>query len=118
MIDKSLLETFSNPYPQRNYEIIIVQPEFTSLCPKTGHPDFGTIRVKYIPDEKCIELKSLKLYLQTYRNEGVFYERLINQILDDLSDILEPRMMEIVGEFTPRGGISTTIKVEYKKRRC
>ncbi len=115
MIDKNLLETFENPYPNRDYEILIIQPEFTSLCPKTGHPDFGTIRIKYVPDRKCIELKSLKLYLQTYRNEGVFYERLVNEVLDDLCGILEPRMMEIIGEFTPRGGISTSIKVEYKK---
>ncbi len=115
MVDKNLLETFDNPYPQRDYEILITQPEFTSLCPKTGHPDFGTIKIRYIPDKKCIELKSLKLYLQTYRNEGVFYERLINRILDDLCEILEPRVMKIVGEFTPRGGISTTVTVEYRK---
>ena len=116
MIDKKLLDVFDNPYPHRDYEILIVQPEFTSLCPKTGHPDFGTIRIRYVPDKKCIELKSLKLYLQTYRNEGAFYESLINRILDDLCELLEPRKMEIVGEFTPRGGISTRVTVEYKRR--
>jgi 7-cyano-7-deazaguanine reductase len=116
MIDIKSLETFENPYPDRDYEIFIQQPEFTSVCPKTGHPDFGTIEIRYIPDKTCIELKSLKLYLQGFRNEGVFYERLVNRILDDLCHLLQPRFMEIVGRFTPRGGISTTIKVEKVKK--
>ncbi len=114
MVDKSILETFENPYPSRDYEILIEQPEFTSLCPKTGHPDFATITIRYIPGPLCIELKSLKLYLQQYRNEGIFYERLVNQIVDHLGDLLHPRMMEIIGRFTPRGGITTTVKVQYK----
>ncbi|MFA5865661.1 MAG: preQ(1) synthase [Phycisphaerae bacterium] len=114
MVDTKVLETFENPYPSRDYEILIHQPEFTSLCPKTGHPDFATIEIRYIPGPRCIELKSLKIYLQGYRNEGIFYERLTNQILDDLVRILEPKMMEIISRFTPRGGIGTTVKVQHK----
>jgi 7-cyano-7-deazaguanine reductase len=114
MADKTILETFENPYPQRDYEIFISQPEFTSVCPRTGHPDFGTLEFRYIPGPRCVELKSLKLYLQGYRNEGVFYERVVNMILDDLVEAVKPRKMEIVGRFTPRGGISTTITVRYE----
>jgi 7-cyano-7-deazaguanine reductase len=113
MVDVKILETFENPYPDRDYEIFIQQPEFTSLCPKTGHPDFATIEIRYIPGPKCIELKSLKIYLQGYRNEGIFYERLVNRILDDLVGVLQPKMMELTGRFTPRGGIGTTVKVQY-----
>lgn len=109
MIDKKILETFDNPCPGRDYEILIQQPEFTSLCPKTGHPDFATIEIRYIPGPRCVELKSLKIYLQGYRNEGVFYERLVNRILDDLVDVLAPKKMEVIGRFTPRGGIGTTV---------
>lgn len=113
MADKSLLEVFENPYPDRDYEIIIEQPEFTSLCPRTGHPDFATIEIRYIPGKYCIELKSLKLYLQSYRNDGIFYEELINKILDDLVEITQPVNMEVVGYFTARGGITTTVRVAY-----
>ncbi len=118
MSDKSKLEIFDNPYPGREYEVYIYQPEFTSLCPKTGHPDFGTIEIRYVPADKCIELKSLKLYLQTYRNDGVFYEKLTNQILDHLVEVTMPRRMEVKAIFTPRGGISTTITVDYRSDKC
>jgi 7-cyano-7-deazaguanine reductase len=114
MADKTILETFENPYPSRDYEIFIAQPEFTSVCPRTGHPDFGTLEIRYIPGPKCVELKSLKIYLQGYRNEGVFYERVVNMILDDLVEAVEPKMMELVGRFTPRGGIGTTVTVRHK----
>lgn len=113
MADKTILETFENPCPTRDYEITIVQPEFTSVCPKTGHPDFGTIEIRYNPGSKCVELKSLKLYLQGYRNEGIFYERAVNRILDDISSVVEPKFMEIVGRFSARGGITTHVKVQY-----
>jgi 7-cyano-7-deazaguanine reductase len=107
------LETFENPYPGRDFLIKHVAPEFTSVCPITGQPDFGTITIEYIADAVCVELKSLKFYLQGYRNEGVFYERLINQILDDLVAALGPRCMTITGEFTPRGGMHSTVVVDY-----
>lgn len=113
MSDKNLLETFENPYPHRDYEILIEQPEFTSLCPKTGHPDFATLTVRYVPDRVCIELKSLKIYLQSYRNDGVFYERLTNQILDDLVACCQPRRMTLTGRFSARGGITTTVIVDH-----
>lgn len=107
------LETFENPFPDREYQIEISCPEFTSMCPKTGLPDFGTIEITYIPDTHCVELKSLKYYLLNYRNRGVFYERLTNTILDDLISACKPRWMRIRGVFTPRGGIQTTVTVEY-----
>lgn len=110
---RSTLETFPNPFPQRDYEIETVCPEFTSLCPKTGHPDFGTLTFIYIPHDKCVELKSLKLYLQEFRNHGAFYEAVTNTILDDLVAVTEPRWMKLVGAYTPRGGIRTTVSVEY-----
>ncbi|MDR3233710.1 MAG: preQ(1) synthase [Planctomycetaceae bacterium] len=109
-----MLETFDNSYPNRDYVIEIVCPEFTSVCPKTGHPDFGTLTFRYIPDKLCVELKSLKLYLQQFRNEGIFYENITNRILDDLVKMLEPRQMTLTASFTPRGGISTTVSAEYK----
>jgi 7-cyano-7-deazaguanine reductase len=109
------LETFPNPNPRREYEIEIVQPEFTSLCPKTGHPDFGTIRIVYAPDRKCVELKSLKLWLQTYRDKGIFYEAATNEILDVLVKAVEPRRMTVSGEFTARGGITTTVRCAFEK---
>lgn len=115
--DQSLLEVFENPFPQRNYTIDTVCPEFTSLCPKTGQPDFGTLTISYIPDQFCFELKSLKLYLQQYRNHGAFYERVTNQILDDLVAVTRPRWMKIEAAFTPRGGIRTTVIVEFPDRR-
>ena len=103
------LETFENPAPQRDYEIVHTAHEFTSLCPVTGQPDFARIVVTYVADRLCVELKSLKLYLHAYRQRGVFYEALVNQILDDLVAALAPRRMEIRGEFTVRGGISSVI---------
>jgi len=108
-----LLETFENPNVERNYIIKTVCPEFTSVCPKTGQPDFGTITITYVADEVCYELKSLKLYLQQYRNYGAFYESVTNKILDDLVAITQPRMMEIRAEFTARGGIKTSVIVNY-----
>lgn len=110
---RDVLETFDNPHPHRDYVIETVCPEFTSVCPKTGQPDFGTLTITYVPDKKCIELKSLKFYLQQYRNYGAFYEDLTNRILDDLVAVCQPREMTIVAQFTPRGGIRTTVIVEY-----
>lgn len=107
------LETFPNPSPGRDYVIEIVCPEFTSLCPKTGHPDFGTITFRYVPDQSCVELKSLKLYLQRYRNEGAFYEAVVNRLLDDFVKVCQPRSCKVVGSFTPRGGITTSVTCEY-----
>jgi 7-cyano-7-deazaguanine reductase len=109
------IETFPNPRPGRDYEIAIACPEFTSVCPKTGLPDFGEIRITYVPDELCVELKSLKLYLVEYRNQGIFYEQVTNQILDDLVSACRPRRMTVVGDFTPRGGIKTAVSVTYQK---
>jgi 7-cyano-7-deazaguanine reductase len=103
------LETFPNQFPDREYEIEISCPEFTAVCPKTGQPDFGTILITYVPGQTCIELKSLKLYLFDYRNRGIFYEHSINTILDDLVAACRPRKMTVVGQFTPRGGISSKI---------
>lgn len=110
---RDILDVFDNSYPERDYEIEILCPEFTSVCPKTGQPDYGTITIQYIPDKKCIELKSLKLYMQRFRNEGIFYENVTNRILDDLVAVLEPRWIQIEAKFTPRGGISTNVTVEY-----
>ena len=110
---RDLLETFDNPFPKRNYTIDTVCPEFTSMCPKTGQPDFGTITISYIPNRLCYELKSLKLYLQQYRNHGAFYENVTNTILDDLVAATQPRWMKITADFTPRGGIRTTVIVEH-----
>ena len=107
------LETFPNPRPERDYEIHIDCPEFTSVCPKTGLPDFGTIRITYTPDAKCVELKSLKYYLIDFRNRGIFYEAVTNQILDDLVGLLAPRRMTVVGDFSARGGITTKVVATY-----
>ena len=109
------LETFDNPHPHRDYVIRHVAPEFTSVCPKTGQPDFGTITIEYVADALCVELKSLKFYLQAFRNVGVFYEDVINRILDDLVAALAPRRMTVTGEFTPRGGMHSVITAEYHK---
>ena len=111
----STVETFPNPQPGRDYEIDIRCPEFTSLCPKTGLPDFGEIRITYVPDTRCIELKSLKYYLIEFRNRGIFYEQVTNQILDDLVGACQPRKMTVTGDFTPRGGIKTTVTATYEK---
>jgi len=110
-----MLETFENSFPQRDYLIEIVCPEFTSVCPKTGQPDFGTLTFQYVPDQLCVEQKSLKLYLQQFRNQGIFYENITNRILDELVNLLQPRSMKLTAAFTPRGGISTTVTVEWKK---
>jgi 7-cyano-7-deazaguanine reductase len=107
------LETFENRYPDRDYKIQIVAPEFTSVCPKTGQPDFGTITVTYTPRGKCIELKSFKLYLQSFRNEGIFYENVTNAILDDLVGVLAPQWMKIEAAFSARGGITETVIVQH-----
>jgi 7-cyano-7-deazaguanine reductase len=112
---RDVLETFDNQYPGRDYTIEIVCPEFTSVCPKTGQPDFGTLTFRYVPDRKCMELKSLKLYLQQFRNEGIFYEHVTNRILDDLAAVLAPRRLELIASFTPRGGITTTVTAIYAK---
>ena len=108
------LETFPNPAPGRDYAIEIVCPEFTSLCPKTGQPDFGTITFIYIPAEKCVELKSLKLYLQRFRNEGMYYEAAVNRFLEDFVAACQPRRCKVIGAFTPRGGITTTVTCQVE----
>ena len=108
------IETFPNPRPGRDYEIDIRCPEFTSVCPKTGLPDFGEIRITYVPDELCIELKALKYYLIDFRNRGIFYEAVTNQILDDLVAACRPRRMSVVGDFSVRGGISTVVTAKYE----
>ncbi len=112
---RDVLETFENQYPVRDYTIEIVCPEFTSVCPKTGQPDFGTLTFRYVPDGKCVELKSLKLYLQQYRNEGIYYEHVTNRILDDLVSLLSPRRIELTAAFTARGGITTTVTATFTK---
>jgi 7-cyano-7-deazaguanine reductase len=116
MSEKPQLELFENPKPQRDYTISIRCPEFTSVCPKTGQPDFGTILIEYIPDKSCIELKSLKYYMQSFRNKGIFYESLTNEILDDLVAASKPRWMRITSQFTPRGGLSTDVCAEYSNQ--
>jgi 7-cyano-7-deazaguanine reductase len=114
---RNRLETFDNQFPGRDYVIEITCPEFTSVCPKTGQPDFGTLTISYTPDAKCVELKSLKLYLHSFRNEGIFYEHATNRILDDLVAIVSPRWMQIVAAFTPRGGITTRVIARYDAQR-
>lgn len=106
---RPLLEVFPNPEPGRGYEIAHTHHEFTSLCPLTGHPDFATLSVRYVPDRVCVELKSLKLYLHGYREQGVFYEALVNRILDDLVAAMAPRRIEVRGEFRGRGGITSVV---------
>ncbi len=111
------IETFPNKYPKRDYVITHVNPEFTSVCPITGLPDFATITVEYIPDKLCIELKSLKYYFFEFRNKGVFFETLVNEILDDLVAVCKPREMIVTGEFNTRGGIRSVIVAEHVKKR-
>ena len=114
MEDKiKLLETFENKYPERDYTVTHIAPEFTSLCPKTGQPDFATITLEYIPGDLCVELKSFKFYLQSYRNDGIFFESVTNKMLDDLVEVTKPRYMKITAEFNTRGGISSVIEAEY-----
>lgn len=107
------LQHFSNPKPERDYEIRFECPEFTCVCPMTGQPDFATIRVRYVPDQRCVELKSLKLYLWAFREEGHFHEAVTNRILDDLVELLAPRSMEVEGDFAVRGGIKTVVVARY-----
>lgn len=109
------LECFENSFPDREYWIEIKCPEFTSMCPKTGQPDFGTLIFKYVPDKKCVELKSLKLYLQKFRSEGIFYENITNRILDDFVTMVSPRRVTLESHWSPRGGISSVITVQYEK---
>ncbi|MCI0491917.1 MAG: preQ(1) synthase [Planctomycetes bacterium] len=110
---RGLLETFENQFPDRDYQIQIVSPEFTSVCPRTGQPDFGTLTISYTPDRKCVELKSLKFYLQSFRNQGIFYEHVTNTILDDLAAVVEPRWMKIEAAFHARGGMAETVTAKY-----
>ncbi len=116
-LDKKLssIKTFPNQFPK--YEITIEIPEFTSLCPKTGLPDFGTITIRYLPDKKCIELKSLKMYILDYRNLGIFYENAVNRILDDIVKACRPVKATVTGEFNPRGGIKSIIEASYPRNK-
>ncbi len=107
------LETFDNPQPQRDYTIRIEIPEFTCLCPKTGQPDFATIHLEYVPDARCVELKALKLYIWSFRDQGAFHEAVTNRILDDLAGACDPRFMRVRAEFNVRGGIYTTVVAEH-----
>jgi len=117
MSDKiNLLEVFENKHQYRDYLIVHQADEFTSLCPLTGHPDFGKITISYIPLKKCIELKSLKIYLQSFRNDGIFYENVINEILNDLVKVLKPKWIEVKGVFSVRGGIFSTVTASYGKK--
>jgi 7-cyano-7-deazaguanine reductase len=110
------IETFPNPQPGRDYEVAITCPEFTSVCPKTGLPDFGEIRISYVPGDRCIELKSLKYYMIDFRNRGIYYEAVTNQILDDLVAACQPRRMTVAGDFSVRGGIKTVVTASYDER--
>jgi 7-cyano-7-deazaguanine reductase len=112
------LETFANRHPGRDYTIIHTCPEFTALCPKTGQPDFATLRISYVPDRLCVELKSLKLYLLGYRDQGVYYEHVTNLILDDLLAALRPRSISVEGDFRTRGGISSVVRACYEPKRA
>jgi 7-cyano-7-deazaguanine reductase len=114
---RTILDTFPNPSPQRDYEIKFVFSEFTSVCPITGQPDFATITVAYVPDRLCVEMKSLKLYFFAYRNKGIFYEAVINTILDDLAAVLKPRRMTVIGDFAARGGTTATISASLPEKR-
>src|SRR5437762_6707315 len=114
-VSSPTLETLPNPRPERDYQIAINCPEFTSVCPKTGLPDFGEIRITYVPDAQCIELKSLKYYLIEFRNRGIFYEHVTNQILDDLVQAIHPRRLTVAGDFSVLRGIKTTVTAEYQE---
>lgn len=116
MSDKiKILETFENKFPERDYRVVHTAPEFTSLCPKTGQPDFATMTVDYIPDALCIELKSLKFYFNSYRNDGIFFESVTNMILEDLVNACSPRYMKLTADFNVRGGITSVVEAEYIK---
>jgi 7-cyano-7-deazaguanine reductase len=110
------LEAVPNPHPDRDYEVAMAIPEFTCLCPITGQPDFATIRIRYVPDQHLVELKSLKLYIWSYRDEGIFHEDVTNRILNDLVQALRPRWAEVTGDFNVRGGIKTEVRAAYGKR--
>jgi 7-cyano-7-deazaguanine reductase len=113
---RTILDSFANPRPGRNYQIKFVFPEFASVCPVTGQPDFATITVQYVPAKRCVEMKSLKLYFFAYRNRGIFYEAAINTILDDLVHVLKPKRMTVTGDFNVRGGTAATITAEYPNK--
>ncbi len=115
-IQESKLEVFANKYSDRDYEITITDPEFSCLCPKTGYPDFAVIEVRYIPDKYCLELKSFKLFINKFRDRGIFHEEATNEILDELVKVLHPRFMSIKGDFNPRGNIHTVVKAEYRAK--
>ena len=117
MSSEKPIETFPNPRPGRDYEIAIACPEFTSVCPMTGLPDFGEIRITYVPGDRCIELKALKFYMIDFRNRGIFYESVTNQILDDLVAACQPRRMTVVGDFSARGGITTVVTASFEAGR-
>jgi 7-cyano-7-deazaguanine reductase len=112
----SQLDTFPNPNSGRDFTVEIVCPEFTSVCPMTGQPDFGTITYSYVPADRCVELKSLKLYLQRFRNQGIYYENVVNRLLDDFVAACAPRRCRVVGAFTPRGGITTTVTCHHEAK--
>ena len=114
--DRAILETFANPRPGRDYDIRFECPEFTCLCPKTGQPDFATLRIVYVPDQRCVELKSFKLYLWSFRPVGAFHEAVTNRICDDLAAVLQPRFLEVEAEFKVRGGILTTVVCRHGSR--
>jgi 7-cyano-7-deazaguanine reductase len=114
---RDLLEVFDNPSPDRNFTIEHHAPEFTSVCPKTGQPDYGTIIFTYVPDRVCVELKSLKMYLQAFRNEGIFYEAVTNRIMDDFLAVVKPRRATIESRWTPRGGLNSNIIVSYPEAK-
>ena len=114
---RSILDTFDNPRPGREYEIQFVFPEFTSVCPVTGQPDFATITITYVPDRRCVEMKSLKLYFFSYRDKGIFYEAVTNTILDDLVGVLAPIRMTVIGQFAVRGGTAGTVTVHYDREQ-
>jgi 7-cyano-7-deazaguanine reductase len=113
---RSILDTFANPKPDRDFEVRFSFAEFTSICPVTGQPDFATITITYIPDRRCVEMKSLKLYFHSYRNKGIFYEAVVNTILDDLVAVLKPRRMTVVGDFAVRGGTAGTVTASYSSK--
>jgi len=115
--DGGPIECFPNRHPDRDYEIKIIAPEFTAVCPRTGQPDFATLTLTYVPDELCMELKSFKLYLQSYRNRGIFHEHVTNAMLDDFVKSCHPRRMTLIGEFNARGGITTTVTATYPAKR-
>lgn len=116
-IEEVTLEAWDNPYPQRDYEIEITFPEFTCLCPRSGYPDFATIKIKYVPDRKIVELKSLKLFLNSYRSRYISHEAATNEIYEELYELLKPRKLEVIGDFNPRGNVKTIIKVSSDQHR-